>query len=101
MRLRPDRYCRLGTDQGRTGPDLLEAIDAALVVDPLVEARFRIPQSEGAVLAALEAGAVVSEKNFAGNLVLSDAHVGQRLCWNGIASFASEAEWPVRDLLRR
>jgi GTPase len=49
--------------------ELLTAMDAALVVDPLVEAKFRIPQSEGAVLAALEAGAVVREKSFAGNLV--------------------------------
>jgi GTPase len=49
--------------------ELLAAIDEALVVDPLVEMRFRIPQSEGAVLAALEAGAVVGEKSFEGNLV--------------------------------
>jgi GTP-binding protein HflX len=47
---------------------LLAAIDRALVRDPLVETRFRVPQSEGAVLAALEAGAVVSEKRFEGNL---------------------------------
>jgi GTPase len=50
-------------------PELLAAIDDALVVDPLVEANFRIPQSEGAALAALEAGAVVRDKSFAGNLV--------------------------------
>ena len=49
--------------------ELLAAIDEALVADPLVEARFRLPQSEGAALAALEAGAVVGEKSFAGNLV--------------------------------
>jgi GTP-binding protein HflX len=49
--------------------DLLAAIDEALVVDPLVEARLRMPQSEGAGLAALDAGAVVSEKRFEGNLV--------------------------------
>ena len=49
--------------------ELLAAIDEALVEDPLVEARFRLPQSEGAALAALEAGAVVGEKSFAGNLV--------------------------------
>ncbi len=49
--------------------ELLEAIDRALVVDPLREAEFRVPQSEGAVLAALEAGAIVSEKRFEGNLV--------------------------------
>jgi GTP-binding protein HflX len=47
---------------------LLAAIDAALVADPLIERRFRLPQSEGAVIAALEAGAVVEEKRFEGNL---------------------------------
>ncbi len=54
----------------KTGLDrLLAAIDKALVADPLVEARFRLPQSEGAALAALEAGAVLEEKSFAGNVV--------------------------------
>jgi GTP-binding protein HflX len=48
---------------------LLAAIDEALVVDPLVDASFRIPQSEGAALAALEAGALVGRKTFEGNLV--------------------------------
>jgi GTP-binding protein HflX len=52
---------------------LLEAIDAALVADPLIEMRFRIPQSEGAVLAALEAGAVLKEKRFEGNLAYVSA----------------------------
>ena len=58
---------RLGLD------NLLAAIDAALVADPLVEMRFRIPQSEGAVLAALEAGAVLREKRFEGNLAYVSA----------------------------
>jgi GTP-binding protein HflX len=49
--------------------DLLTSIDKALVADPLVKAKFRIPQSEGAALAALEAGSVVGEKRFEGNLV--------------------------------
>jgi GTP-binding protein HflX len=53
---------RLGLDH------LLAAIDAALVVDPLIEMQFRLPQSEGAVLAALEAGAIVEGKRFEGNL---------------------------------
>ena len=48
--------------------NLLAAIDAALVEDPLVEMRYRIPQSEGAILAALEAGAVLKEQRFEGNL---------------------------------
>ena len=48
--------------------ELLTAIDDALVVDPLIRAKFRLPQSEGAVLAALEAGAVLEKKRFEGNL---------------------------------
>lgn len=53
---------RLGLDH------LLAAIDAALVADPLIERHFRLPQSEGAVMAALEAGAIVEGKRFEGNL---------------------------------
>ena len=54
----------------QTGLDrLLLAIDAALVVDPLVESSFRLPQSEGSILAALEGGAIIDEKRFEGNLV--------------------------------
>jgi len=52
---------------------LLAAIDAALVVDPLIERKFRLPQSEGAVMAALEAGAVVEGKRFEGNLAFLSA----------------------------
>ncbi|WP_254063481.1 GTPase HflX [Granulicella sp. S190] len=48
---------------------LLAAIDAELVVDPLVEFSFRLPQSEGSILASLEGGAIVSEKRFEENLV--------------------------------
>lgn len=48
--------------------ELLTAIDDALVVDPLIRVKFRLPQSEGAVLSALEAGAVLEEKRFEGNL---------------------------------
>jgi len=53
--------------------DLLAAIDKALVVDPLTEAAFRMPQSEGAALADLEAGAILSRKRFEGNLVFFHA----------------------------
>jgi GTP-binding protein HflX len=48
---------------------LLKAIDAGLVADPVVEMELRLPQSEGAVIAALEAGAILSGKRFEGNLV--------------------------------
>ena len=58
----------------RTGLEqLLLAIDAALTVDPLIEGHFRLPQSEGAVLASLESGAIVKEKRFKGNLVFLKA----------------------------
>lgn len=53
-----------------TGIDaLMERIDAELMRDPILEQRFQIPQSEGDVLAALEAGAVISEREYEGNLV--------------------------------
>ena len=48
---------------------LLAAIDRALHVDPLMAADFRVPQSEGSVISALEAGAVLGAKRFDGNLV--------------------------------
>jgi GTPase len=52
---------------------LLEAIDTALVADPVIEMQFRLPQSEGGVLAALEAGAIVQGKRFEGNLAFLTA----------------------------
>lgn len=48
---------------------LLGRIDAALQSDPLLEADFRLPQSEGRVLAALERGATLSSQRFEGNLI--------------------------------
>jgi GTPase len=54
----------------RTGLEqVLIAIDAALVADPLVEVNFRLPQSEGSILASLEGGALINNKRFEGNLV--------------------------------
>ncbi len=47
---------------------LLLAIDDALTEDPLIEADFRFPQSEGRIMANLEAGAVIEDKRFEGNL---------------------------------
>jgi GTP-binding protein HflX len=40
-----------------------------LTSDPLMEMRFRIPQSEGRILSALERGATLSGQRFDGNLV--------------------------------
>jgi len=50
-------------------PALLAAIDAALHSDPIVEAELRIPQHEGAVLAAIDAGMIVHSREYEGNLV--------------------------------
>jgi GTPase len=48
---------------------LLQAIDAALHSDPIMEAELRVPQHEGAVLAAIEAGMIVHTRSYEGNLV--------------------------------
>ncbi|HTW47589.1 MAG TPA: GTPase HflX [Acidobacteriaceae bacterium] len=53
-----------------TGIDqLMERIDAELMQDPILEQRFQIPQSEGDALAALEAGALIRDREYEGNLV--------------------------------
>ena len=48
---------------------LVAAIDAALHSDPVVDAQLRVPQQEGGVLAAVEAGMVVHSRTYEGNLV--------------------------------
>jgi GTP-binding protein HflX len=70
IQISSDREAILVSALERTGLEqLLMAIDAALVVDPLVESSFRVPQSEGSILASLEGGAIIEEKRFEGNLV--------------------------------
>ncbi|HEY0162434.1 MAG TPA: GTPase HflX [Edaphobacter sp.] len=65
---RQDRVLVSGL-RGEGLEDLLRAIDEQLILDPVIEREFRLPQSEGAVIAALEAGARLTEKRFEGNLV--------------------------------
>jgi len=48
---------------------LFAAIDAALHTDPIVDAELRVPQHEGSVLAAIDAGMVVHSRTYEGNLV--------------------------------
>jgi GTP-binding protein HflX len=48
---------------------LLLAIDRALHSDPVIDAELRVPQHEGAALAAIEAGMVVHRRAYEGNLV--------------------------------
>jgi GTP-binding protein HflX len=50
-------------------PALLEAIDNALHSDPILDADLRVPQHEGAALAAIEAGMVIHSREYEGNLV--------------------------------
>jgi len=48
---------------------LLDALDRALRSDPVVDAEFVVPQREGMVLAAIDAGTVVRRREYEGNLV--------------------------------
>jgi GTPase len=48
---------------------LLQAIDSALHSDPVVDAELLVPQQEGGVLAAIDAGMVVHSKEYDSNLV--------------------------------
>lgn len=48
---------------------LLELMDRALTADPIVEENFQVPQREGAVLAALDAGALILKREFSGDFV--------------------------------
>ena len=48
---------------------LREAIDRVLFSDPILAAELRVPQHEGSVLAAIEAGMVIHERAYEGNIV--------------------------------
>ena len=48
---------------------LLEAIDKVLYSDPVIETEMRVPQSDGAALAAIESGMVIHKRRYEGNLV--------------------------------
>ena len=48
---------------------LLAAIDRALVSDPVIEAELLVPQSEGAALAAIDAGMAVHQREYCGEMV--------------------------------
>jgi GTPase len=75
--LTPEERAGLGTrgivtvsaHSGEGIEGLLAAIDVALVADPLVDAELVVPQSEGAALAAIEAGMVIHSRAFEGDLV--------------------------------
>jgi GTP-binding protein HflX len=76
--LRPEDASELPVGAGRvgisalrgTGIDaLLAEVDRALVADPITEQELVIPQADGDVLAAIEAGGLVVERSFIGDQV--------------------------------
>ena len=75
--LTPEERAGLGTRgmvtvsaQSGEGIDgLLQAIDNALVADPLMDAELIVPQAEGAILSAIEAGMVIHQRSFEGKNV--------------------------------
>ena len=75
--LTPEERAGLGTrgivtvsaQSGEGIEGLLAAIDEALVADPLVDAELVVPQSEGAALAAIEAGMIIHSRSFEGETV--------------------------------
>jgi len=70
---------------------LLAAIDRALQSDPVIETELRVPQHEGAVLAAIEAGMLVHSREYEGNLV--------RLMVSGPASLVGRLrKYRLRDV---
>jgi GTP-binding protein HflX len=69
---------------------LLTAIDQALHSDPIIDAELRVPQQEGAVLAAIEAGMIIHSREYEGNLV--------RLTVSGPASLVGRLrQYRLRD----
>jgi GTPase len=59
----------ISAQTGEGIPHLLELMDEALTADPIVEENFKVPQREGGVLAALDAGALILKREFSGNFV--------------------------------
>ncbi len=64
-----DSAVTLSAQTGEGLDELLTAIDKVLYSDPMIEAELRVPQSEGAALAAIEAGMIVHRRTYEGNLV--------------------------------
>jgi GTP-binding protein HflX len=70
---------------------LLLAIDAALRTDPIIDAELLVPQQEGGVLAAIEAGMVIRERNYEADQV--------RLAVSGPASLLGRLrEYRIREV---
>ena len=86
---RAGKHCRFGLEEDSAWMHLLAAIDAALVADPLIEMRFDMPQSEGAVLGSAGGGATSRRRGLRATWSIS-RRAGRRRCWTGIEGFGSE-----------
>ena len=60
----PDDAVGVSARTGEGLDSLLERIDAALLLDPIVRKTLEVPQGEGGILASLEAGGVVHGREF-------------------------------------
>jgi GTP-binding protein HflX len=65
----PESEAAVSAYTGEGIDTLLRTIDSALHSDPVVEAELSVPQHEGGVLAAIDAGMVVYSREYEGNLV--------------------------------
>jgi GTPase len=59
-----DQGVAISAKTGEGLDDLLQRIDAALLIDPIVRRQLVVPQDEGGVLASLEAGGIILEREF-------------------------------------
>ena len=64
-----DQGVAISAKTGEGLDDLLQRIDSALLLDPIVSRELVIPQDEGGVLASLEAGGIVHTREFHGQEV--------------------------------
>ncbi len=73
QRLAESRLLLVSARTGEGIETLRNALDAALAgsdaSDPAVTREFRLPQAEGSVFASLEAGAIVTNQQFEGNIM--------------------------------
>jgi GTPase len=62
--LRQGKSVAVSAREGQGLEELINTIDELLVADPVVDAVFVVPQYQGGVLAALDAGALIRQRTF-------------------------------------
>ncbi len=74
-----ENACRVSARTGEGIPELIAAMDKALVLDPVEPARFRIPVSDGAALHRLHEGARIVSRSLRAEYVEIDAEAPRSL----------------------